>query len=121
MQIKQTLQKKIVANSKPFNPKKHTKIMANELIGMAGLLLIFIGWLPGIVDTIKTKEPGMKKRFMVSYFLGSSFLAIYAWQLDSKPFIILNALAAIVPIVHLYYYLKKHGTKKLLTPTEQLK
>ncbi len=95
--------------------------MADDIIGMVGLGLIVMGWIPGILETVKTGNPGMTKRFMALYFLGSISLGFYAWQLNSVPFIILNVLAALVPLVHLYFYAKKYGLGKILTPSKAFK
>ena len=94
--------------------------MLNDFFGLLGLSIIILAWVPGIIDTIKSKKPGMKKRFMLLYFLGSISLAVYAWQLQAIPFLILNSLAGIVPIIHFYFYIKKHGFGKLFVPTNQL-
>ena len=93
--------------------------METDLFGLAGLILILVAWSPGILDTIRTKEPGMKKRFMLLYFFGSTCLSYYAFLLNSVPFLILNGLAALVPIVHFYYYVRKHGHQKILVPTPE--
>jgi len=94
--------------------------MASDLFGLIGLGLILIAWIPGILDTINSGKPGMKKRFILLYFLGSVSLGIYAWQLNAIPFVILNIMAALVPIIHLYFYIKNHGFSKLLTQTKSL-
>ena len=91
--------------------------MEPEIFGMLGLALIVIAWLPGIVETIRTKQPGMKKRFMLLYFLGSASLAYYAVLLNSMPFLTLNALAAAVPLIHLYFHIKKYGFSGLIKAT----
>lgn len=79
-----------------------------ELFGLAGLTLIIIAWIPGILKTIKTKKPDMERKFMLLYFLGSASLAYQAYILDSISFLILNVLASIVPIIHFYYSLKRN-------------
>jgi hypothetical protein len=91
--------------------------MEPEIFGLLGLAFIVIAWIPGLLETIKTKQPGMKKRFMALYFLGSASLAYYAVLLNSMPFLILNSLAAFVPLVHLYFHIKKYGFQGLLKPT----
>ncbi|MBI4210320.1 MAG: hypothetical protein HY544_02325 [Candidatus Diapherotrites archaeon] len=78
----------------------------DEVFGIIGLVLIIIAWLPEVVQTIRTRKSGMKKEFIALYFCGSAFLAIYAWQLNSVPFMILNGLAAIVPLINFYFALK---------------
>lgn len=79
----------------------------DDLFGIAGLVLILIAWTPGLMETLKSKKPGMKRKFMLAYFLGSVSLSYYSWQLNSLPFMILNGLAALVPAVHFYYSLGK--------------
>ena len=91
--------------------------MEPEIFGLLGLAFIVVAWIPGLLDTIRTKQPGMKKRFMVLYFLGSASLAYYAVLLNSFSFLVLNSLAALVPIVHLYFHIRKYGFAGLLKPT----
>lgn len=90
----------------------------DDFFGLLGLVLILFAWIPGTIETIKSKKPGMKRRFMALYFLGSSSLSYYAFELNSIPFLALNALAAIVPLIHLHFYIKRHGISKLFTPTK---
>ncbi len=94
--------------------------LVKEFFGLFGLVVILIAWIPGIIDTVKSGKPGMKKRFMVLYFIGSASLGFYAYQLESYPFMVLNVLAAIVPLIHLYYYIKKHGADKVLVPSDSI-
>ena len=81
----------------------------DEFFGLAGLALIVIAWIPGVIETIRTKKSGMKKEFIVIYFLGSLSLTIYGLQLNAMPFVVLNGLAALVPLVHAYYALTGKG------------
>ncbi|HLC79712.1 MAG TPA: hypothetical protein VJG83_04820 [archaeon] len=76
----------------------------DDFFGLAGLILILIAWIPGVVETIKSKKPKMEPQFIVLYFAGSASLAIYALQLNALPFLALNLLAALVPMINLYYY-----------------
>tara|TARA_Y100000310_G_scaffold71983_1_gene67917 strand:- start:305 stop:589 length:285 start_codon:yes stop_codon:yes gene_type:complete len=94
--------------------------MESDLFGLLGLGLIVIAWIPGLLETIKSGKSGMRRRFMLLYFLGSMSLGIYAWQLNAIPFVILNIMAAIVPLVHLYFFIKKYGIKRILTPSSDL-
>ena len=75
----------------------------DEYFGLAGLALIVIAWIPGVLETIRTKKTAMKNEFMAVYFLGSLSLTIYGWQLNSLTFVVLNGLATLVPLVHAYY------------------
>lgn len=77
--------------------------MANELIGLFGMTLIIIAWLPEIIETIRKKDAGMKLEFILPYFFGSASLAYYSWQLNSVPFMALNSIAALVPLINLFF------------------
>ena len=94
--------------------------MPNDFFGLLGLGLIVLAWIPGVIETIKSGKPGMKKRFMLLYLLGSVSLATYAWQLNAIPFVILNIMAATIPIIHFYFYVKNNGFGKLFVPSNQL-
>ena len=78
----------------------------DETFGLAGLALIVIAWIPGVLETVRTGKTSMKKEFIAIYFLGSLCLTIYGLQLNAIPFVILNGLAALVPLVHAFYYLQ---------------
>jgi len=77
----------------------------DDLFGLLGLFLILCAWIPEVLETIRTKRAGMKMEFIVLYFFGSLSLVFYAWQLGAVPFMILNLLAAIVPLINLYYHI----------------
>jgi len=94
--------------------------MLNDFFGLLGLGFIVLAWVPGILDTLKTGQPKMRKRFMLLYFLGSLSLGVYSYQLNAIPFVVLNAMAAIVPLIHFYFYVKNHGFRKLFVTTNQL-
>ncbi len=78
-----------------------------ELVGYAGMAFIIIAWFPSLVETIRTRKPSLGLGFIVLYFFGSVFLAYYALLLNSVPFLVLNLLAAFMPLVQLYYHLKR--------------
>ena len=80
-----------------------------DFFGILGLIVILLAWIPEVIETVKTKKAGMKKEFIALYCIGSLSLAVYAYQLNALPFLILNILAAIVPLINLYYTL--HGKK----------
>lgn len=82
-------------------------VKMSELFGLIGLVLIVVAWLPGVLETIRNKKTSMKPVFIALYFLGSASLTFYSIQLQALPFIILNALATLVPLVHLYYHHKQ--------------
>ncbi len=79
----------------------------NDSFGLLGMALIIAAWLPEIIGTVRTGKSGMKKEFIAVYFLGSASLSVYAWQIGSLPFLALNTLAAIVPLVNLFFLLQE--------------
>ena len=90
-----------------------------EFFGLLGLILIVLAWIPGVAETIRTKKTAMTMEFIAIYFLGSLSLTVYGWQLNSLPFVILNGIAAIVPLVHAYYLIFGKTSEK--TPDNHLK
>jgi lipid-A-disaccharide synthase-like uncharacterized protein len=75
------------------------------IIGILGLALILVAWIPQTLATIKTKKVGMRREFIILYLLGSLFLAIHSIIIDDFVFLILNAGATFVASVNLYYSL----------------
>ncbi len=83
--------------------------MESDFFGLLGMTLIIIAWLPEIIQTIKKQDAGMRLEFIILYFFGSASLAYYSWQLGSVPFMVLNSIAAIVPLINLFFY---HANRK---------
>ncbi len=81
----------------------------DDIIGLAGMALIIIAWIPEIAQTIKKRQAQMKIEFIVIYFFGSALLAYSAWRLNYVPFLILNVIAATIPLINLFFYRKDAG------------
>jgi lipid-A-disaccharide synthase-like uncharacterized protein len=75
-------------------------------IGIIGLILIAVAWLPQIIQTIKTKKGGLNIKFALIYFLGSIALVIHSIQIKDNIFIILNSLASLMSFTGLFYTIK---------------
>ncbi len=80
-------------------------------IGIIGLILILIGWIPQTIKAIREKS-GMDLRFAIMYTTGCVLLTIYAVKINDWIFIILNGGAAILSGISLIYSLKNPKKKE---------
>ena len=76
------------------------------ILGIIGLVLIAVAWLPQIIDTIKTKKSGLNINFALIYVIGSFALVIYSIQIKDTIFLILNSLAVLMSFTGLFYTIK---------------
>ena len=83
-----------------------------ELWGVMGLILIGAGWIPQVVEIIKTKHSHLNLGFASLYTFGSLALTIHSINLGDTIFILLNGFALIMGAIGLYYTLKSKKTKK---------
>ena len=77
-----------------------------QYIGIIGLVLIAVSWLPQVIEIIKTKKSGLNIWFALTYVLGSIALVIYAVQIKDTIFIVLNSLAGLISFIGLVYTIK---------------
>ncbi len=76
------------------------------ILGIIGLILIAVAWLPQIIETIKTKKSGLNIKFALIYVIGSFVLVIYSVQIKDTVFLILNSLATLMSFTGLFYTIK---------------
>ncbi|MBR9704649.1 hypothetical protein GOV12_04505 [Candidatus Pacearchaeota archaeon] len=76
-------------------------------IGIAGLILIALGWIPETLQIIKQKKNNLNLKFNILYTLGSLALVVYAVYINNLVFILLNGLAFFMSGVGLFYKIKK--------------
>ena len=72
-------------------------------IGILGLILISVGWIPQTLEIIKTKKNGINLKFNILYSLGSLSLTIYAIYINDIVFILLNGFALLMSGIGLAY------------------
>jgi len=77
--------------------------MVDIWLGVAGLVLILLGWIPQTIETIKKGFCPLSPAFAVLYALGSIALTLYAYQLNDAVFLILNGFAAIMALINIFY------------------
>ena len=80
--------------------------------GIIGLILIGAGWIPQVVEMIKTKHSHLNLGFAFLYTFGSLALTIHSINLGDIPFITLNAFALFMGAIGLFYTLKSRKTKR---------
>ena len=77
------------------------------IIGIIGILLLGIAWIPETVEIIRNKKDKIDWRFGTLYVLGSLALTIYSYQIRDVIFTILNAFILVMSSISLVYSLRK--------------
>jgi len=76
------------------------------ILGIIGLILIAVAWLPQVIEIIKIKKSGLNIKFALIYVIGSFALVIYSIQIKDTIFLILNSLATLMSFTGLFYTIK---------------
>jgi len=63
------------------------------LLGLAGMTILVIAWIPQTVEVIKNKKSSIPGRFSAIYSIASLFLTFYAISIKDVIFTALNFLA----------------------------
>ena len=80
--------------------------------GTIGLILIGMGRIPEVIETIKTKHSNLNIYFASLYTFGSLALTVHSINLQDTVFIILNGFAFFMGATALYYVIRSRKTKK---------
>ncbi len=78
------------------------------LIGLAGLLLLLIAWIPETIKTIREKKSPVELKFSAVYSLGAAALMAYAYLLGDWIFTTLNLLTMLMALMNAYYGVKEN-------------
>ncbi len=70
--------------------------MFEEYIGIAGLALLIIAWIPETLQNWREKGRNLNLKFVCLYLSGSLFLAYHAFVINDAVFTWLNGLAALL-------------------------
>ena len=76
-------------------------------LGILGLVLIALGWIPETLKIIRTKKNNLNLKFNLLYTLGSLSLTLYAIYLQDTIFIVLNAFAFFMSGIGLMYKFRR--------------
>lgn len=78
-----------------------------QYLGIFGLLLLLIAWIPETLEMIKSKKAHLNRKFILFYVVGSASLALYSWLIQDLVFLTLNSFIAFAALLNGYYELKK--------------
>ncbi len=81
-------------------------------VGLAGLILLLIAWIPETVNTIKRKKTPAELKFSLVYALGSAGLMTYAYLLGDLIFTVLNLFTTLLALMNSYYAIKEKKANK---------
>lgn len=81
-------------------------------IGLAGLILLLIAWIPETIKTIREKKSPVELKFSLVYALGAASLMAYAYLLGDWIFTTLNLLTMIMALMNSYYAVKVQTKEK---------
>ena len=79
--------------------------MDTSFIGIVGLALLLIGWVPETISNFRQNGKNLDLKFAVLYFFGSVFLAWHALNLNDLTFVALNAAASAIAALNAYIIL----------------
>ena len=72
--------------------------MFEEYIGLAGMALLIIAWIPETRQNWKEKGRNLNLNFVGLYLFGALFLAYHAFVIDDQIFLLLNVLATLIAV-----------------------
>ncbi len=76
--------------------------MPIEPIGILGLFIILIAWLPETIKNIRNRRVRTRIEFLLLYTIGSMLLTIHSIIISDPIFVVLNGLAAILSGMNLF-------------------
>lgn len=79
--------------------------MADITLGLVGLILLILAWIPQTLDILRTKTSRMNPNFALLYLAGSGTLTYYAWAIGDMVFMMLNGFAMVASLINFYYSL----------------
>ena len=83
-----------------------------DYFGIAGLLLILIGWAVELWNVVKKKKAQVPLSFALLYGAGSALLTLHSLELGDMVFVTLNASATLIALVNIAFNLLQKGNEK---------
>ena len=77
------------------------------ILGIIGLILLSIGWVPQTIKIIQDKKSAIDWRFGILYTAGSLFLVAYSFQIKDYIFLILNSFVTLMSGTSFWFSIKK--------------
>ncbi len=81
-------------------------------IGIAGLALLVIAWVPETLTTIRERKSPLDLKFSLVYTFGSLGLMIYALLIHDWIFTLLNTLTTLMALLNVYYKINQRENRK---------
>lgn len=81
-------------------------------IGILGMILIVVAWIPQTIENIKKKRSDINIKFVIAYLIGSLILIAYSSMINDMIFLLLNSLASIQAVINLVVELKEKKRKR---------
>ncbi|MEK6972972.1 MAG: hypothetical protein AABW72_02965 [archaeon] len=78
-----------------------------QYIGIFGMLLLVIAWIPETVEMIKSKKAHLNRKFILLYVFGSGSLIIYSYFIKDFVFLTLNSFITLMALLNGYYEIRK--------------
>ncbi|VVB57281.1 Uncharacterised protein [uncultured archaeon] len=72
--------------------------MCFEYVGLAGMVLIILAWIPETIQNCREKGRNLNLKFVALYLFGSLFLAYHALTINDEVFLALNGLATLIAL-----------------------
>jgi len=76
-------------------------------VGIIGLVLLALAWIPQTIVIIKKEKSSIDCRFGILYVIGSLVLVYYSIQIKDMIFLTLNSAVALMSAISLYFSVKK--------------
>lgn len=87
-------------------------IELNELIGWLGMIFIAIAFIPETIATIKKGKSELENSFVLPYLVGVLLIIYYSFQINSMPFVALNAILLLFLAIDIYFLLAPRKAAK---------
>lgn len=76
--------------------------MVLDYLGMLGMLLILIAWIPQTMQNWRERGKNLNLRFVALYLFGSALLAYHAIVINDMVFLALNGFATLIAVFNAF-------------------
>ncbi len=78
--------------------------MAEEVLGLLGLVILMSSWLSEAYQAIKEQQSKVPITFAVLYLAASIFLTVHAYSLNDWIFVVLNVFTGLIALMNIYFF-----------------
>ena len=80
-------------------------IMAEEISGILGLVILLLSWLSEAYQTVKEHKAKIPITFACLYLIASALLSYHAFLINDTIFLVLNLFTGLIALMNIYYFL----------------